>query len=199
MGRDVQRFFGQDVQCILTMPILEGLDGIDKMSKSKNNYIGLKDEATQMFGKIMSVSDELMWRYIDLLTFKSDSEKKKLKQSVLEGLNPKNIKIELALNSERFYDRGTALKVANDFEERFRNNKIPEFIDEKVFKGKDFDIVFLLKNTGLVRSTSDAFRSIQQGAVRVDGQKVIERELVLKNGSYVLQVGKRNFIRVRVE
>ena len=200
MGRDVQRFFGQDVQCILTMPILEGLDGVDKMSKSKNNYVGLKDDADQMFGKIMSVSDELMWRYIDLLTFKSDSEKKKLKQSVLEGLNPKNIKIELASDIvERFYNRVTALKVANDFEERFKNNKIPEFIDEKVFKGKEFDIVFLLKNTGLVRSTSDAFRSIQQGAVRVDGQKVIKRELVLKNGCYVLQVGKRNFIRVRVE
>ena len=200
MGRDVQRFFGQDVQCILTMPILEGLDGVDKMSKSKNNYVGLKDDADQMYGKIMSLSDELMWRYIDLLTFKSDNEKKKLEQSVLEGLNPKNIKIELASDIvERFYDRETALKVANDFEERFKNNKIPEFIDEKVFKGKEFDIVFLLKNTGLARSTSDAFRSIQQGAVRVDGQKVIERELVLKNGCYVLQVGKRNFIRVRVE
>ena len=200
MGRDVQRFFGQDVQCILTMPILEGLDGVDKMSKSKNNYVGLKDDADQMFGKIMSLSDELMWRYIDLLTFKSDSEKKKLKQSVLEGLNPKNIKIELASDIvERFYDRETALKVANDFEERFKNNKIPESIEEKVFKGEGFDIVFLLKNTGLVRSTSDAFRSIQQGAVRVDGQKVLERELVLKNGCYVLQVGKRSFIRVRVE
>merc|ERR1711991_1046130 len=127
MGRDVQRFFGQDAQCILTMPILEGLDGIDKMSKSKNNYIGLKDEADQMFGKIMSLSDELMWRYIDLLTFKSNSEKKKLKQDVLEGQNPKNIKIGLASDIvERFYDRVTALKVANDFEERFKNNKIPE-------------------------------------------------------------------------
>lgn len=200
MGRDVQRFFGQDVQCILTMPILEGLDGVDKMSKSKNNYVGLKDDADQMFGKIMSVSDELMWRYIDLLTFKSDSEKKKLKQSVLEGLNPKNIKIELAVDIvERFYDRGTALKVANEFEERFKNNKIPESIEEKVFKGEGFDIIFLLKNTGLVRSTSDAFRSIQQGSVRVNGQKVLERELVLKNGCYVLQVGKRSFIRVRVE
>ena len=200
MGRDVQRFFGKDVQCILTMPILEGLDGVDKMSKSKNNYVGLKDDADQMYGKIMSLSDELMWRYIDLLTFKSDNEKKKLRQSVSDGLNPKNIKIELASDIvERFYDRKTALKVANDFQERFKNNKIPEFIDEKVFKGKDFDIVFLLKNTGLARSTSDAFRSIQQGAVRVDGQKVIERELVLKNGCYVLQVGKRNFIRVRVE
>jgi len=200
MGRDVQRFFGQEVQCILTMPILEGLDGVDKMSKSKNNYVGLKDDADQMFGKIMSLSDELMWRYIDLLTTKSDGEKKKLKQGVLEGLNPKNIKIELASEIvERFYDREIALKVANDFEERFKNNKIPEVIDEKVFKGRDFDIVFLLKNTGLVRSTSDAFRSIQQGAVRVDGQKVIERGLVLKNGRYVLQVGKRNFIRVRVE
>ena len=200
MGRDVQRFFGQDVQCILTMPILEGLDGVDKMSKSKNNYVGLKDDADQMYGKIMSLSDELMWRYIDLLTFKSDNEKKKLRQSILDGLNPKNIKIELASDIvERFYDRETALKVANDFQERFKNNKIPEFIDEKVFKGKGFDIVFLLKNTGLARSTSDAFRSIQQGAVRVDGQKVIERELVLKNGCYVLQVGKRNFIRVRVE
>ena len=200
MGRDVQRFFGQDVQCILTMPILEGLDGVDKMSKSKNNYVGLKDDADQMFGKIMSLSDELMWRYIDLLTFKSDSEKKKLKQSVLEGLNPKNIKIELATDIvERFYDRGTALKVANEFEERFKNNKIPESIEEKVFKGKGFDIIFLLKNTGLVRSTSDAFRSIQQGSVRVNGQKVLERELVLKNGCYVLQVGKRSFIRVRVE
>ena len=200
MGRDVQRFFGQDVQCILTMPILEGLDGVDKMSKSKNNYVGLKDDADQMFGKIMSVSDELMWRYIDLLTFKSDSEKKKLKRSVLEGQNPKNIKIEFASDIvERFYNRETALKVAIDFEERFKNNKIPESIDEKVFKGEGFDIVFLLKNTGLVRSTSDAFRSIQQGAVRVDGQKVFERELVLKNGCYVLQVGKRSFIRVRVE
>ena len=200
MGRDVQRFFGQDVQCILTMPILEGLDGVDKMSKSKNNYIGLKDEADQMFGKIMSLSDELMWRYIDLLTFKRESEKKKLKQSVLEGQNPKNIKVKLASDIvERFYNRETALKVANDFEERFKNNKIPESIDEKVFKGESFDIVFLLKNTGLVRSTSDAFRSIQQGAVRVDGQKVLERELVLKNGCYVLQVGKRSFIRVRVE
>ncbi|MDA9689173.1 tyrosine--tRNA ligase [Betaproteobacteria bacterium] len=199
MGRDVQRFFGQDVQCILTMPILEGLDGVDKMSKSKNNYIGLKDEADQMFGKIMSVSDELMWRYIDLLTFKSDSEKKKLKQSISQGQNPKNIKIELASDIvERFYNRETALKVANDFEERFKNNKIPESIDEKVFEGESFDIVFLLKNTGLVRSTSDAFRSIQQGAVRVDGQKVLERELVLKKGCYVLQVGKRSFIRVRV-
>ncbi|MEL0254837.1 MAG: tyrosine--tRNA ligase [Burkholderiaceae bacterium] len=200
MGRDVQRFFGQEVQCILTMPILEGLDGVDKMSKSKNNYVGLKDDADQMFGKIMSLSDELMWRYIDLLTFKSDSEKKKLKQSVLEGLNPKNIKIELAVDIvERFYDRGTALKVANEFEERFKNNKIPESIEEKVFKGEGFDIIFLLKNTGLVRSTSDAFRSIQQGSVRVNGQKVLERELVLKNGCYVLQVGKRSFIRVRVE
>ena len=200
MGRDVQRFFGQDVQCILTMPILEGLDGVDKMSKSKNNYVGLKDDADQMFGKIMSLSDELMWRYIDLLTFKSDIEKKKLKQSVLEGLNPKNIKTELAVDIvERFYDRGTALKVANEFEERFKNNKIPESIEEKVFKGKGFDIIFLLKNTGLVRSTSDAFRSIQQGSVRVNGQKVLERELVLKNGCYVLQVGKRSFIRVRVE
>ena len=200
MGRDVQRFFGQEAQCILTMPILEGLDGVDKMSKSKNNYVGLKDDADQMFGKIMSLSDELMWRYMDLLTFKSDSEKKKLKQSVLEGLNPKNIKIELAFDIvERFYDRGTARKVANDFEERFKNNKIPESIEEKVFKGEGFDIVFLLKNTGLVRSTSDAFRSIQQGAVRVDGQKVLERELILKNGCYVLQVGKRSFIRVRVE
>ena len=148
-------FLDRTSSVFLTMPILEGLDGVDKMSKSKNNYVGLKDDADQMYGKIMSLSDELMWRYIDLLTFKSDNEKKKLRQSILDGLNPKNIKIELASDIvERFYNRETALKVANDFEERFKNNKIPEFIDEKVFKGKYLKMVFLLKNTGLARSTS---------------------------------------------
>ncbi len=200
MGRDVQRFFGQNCQCILTMPILEGLDGVDKMSKSKNNYIGLKDKPEDMFGKLMSVSDELMWRYIDLLTFKSEDEKTKLKQSVSDGFNPKNIKIELATEIvTRFYNRETAQKAARDFEDRFKNNKIPNSIIEKVFIGEQFDIIFLLKNTGLASSTSSAIRSIKQGSVRIDGQKVLEGAHSLKKGSYVLQVGKRSFIRVKVQ
>ena len=199
MGRDLQRNFNQEPQCVITMPILEGLDGIEKMSKTKGNHVALSDTPTEMFGKLMSISDDLMWRFIDLLTFRDDREIQDLKRKVSSGFNPKDLKVEFASEIvERFHGKTSACAAVNDFEARFKKNQLPENMNEKTFSGKSFDLIFLLKNTGLVKSTSDGFRSIEQGAVKVDGHKVLERNTKFGAGDYILQVGKRRFIKVLV-
>ena len=199
MGRELQRDFGQEAQCILTMPILEGLDGIEKMSKSKNNYIGLTEPPDEMFGKIMSLSDSLMWRYIDLLSLQSKKDIEKIKEQTKEGLNPRDVKSSFALEIvERFYNKKTAKNALQEFETRFKYNKTPKDLFEKSFFGEEFDLIYLLKNTGLVVSSSEGFRLIKQGGVRIDGEKLIDRNAKLKKGSYVLQVGKRKVIKIKI-
>jgi tyrosyl-tRNA synthetase len=199
MGRELQRDFSQKAQCILTMPILEGLDGIEKMSKSKKNYIALTDSPDEMYGKIMSVSDDLMWRYMELLSLQSKKELNNIKKKSSEGLNPRDIKSNFALEIvERFHSKTAANSALEDFEKRFKLNELPTNLQEKFFNGDEFDLIFLLKNSGLVISSSEGFRLIQQGGIKINGEKVINRNTKLKKGSYVLQVGKRKIIKVKI-
>ncbi len=202
VGRQLQAAYGQKPQVILTMPILEGLDGVQKMSKSLNNYIGINDEPNDMFGKIMSISDELMWRYFELLSFRPMTEIKAFKTEVEAGSNPRDIKFKLAEEIiTRFHD-GAAAKVAQaDFINRFSKNAIPDEMPEFQLQTEDDQIAigYALKQTNLCSSTSEAFRMIDQGAVKIGGEKVLERDTNLAAGStYVLQVGKRKFARVTI-
>jgi len=203
VGRDLQKEDGQEPQVILTMPILEGLDGVQKMSKSLNNYIGITDEPTEMFGKIMSISDELMWRYFELLSFRAAREISGLKASVGEGANPRDIKMELADEIiTRFHSPNAAQAARDDFINRFRHGQIPEDMPEldiSVEQG-GISIATLLKQANLTSSTSEALRMISQGAVRVEGEKISDKETRLASGnSYVVQVGKRKFVRVTLK
>lgn len=202
VGRELQRQYGQDPQVILTMPILEGLDGVQKMSKSLNNYIGINDQPGDMFGKIMSISDDLMWRYFELLSFKGLDEIEGWKKDVGEGLNPRDVKFKLALEIvERFHSESDAKAAHQEFINRFRKGAMPEDIPEVSLQseGGAIPIANLLKNAGLTQSTSDAIRMIRQGAVKIDAEKIEDTKLVIMSGStQIYQVGKRRFARVTV-
>jgi tyrosyl-tRNA synthetase len=200
VGRQMQQDYGQEPQVVLTMPLLEGLDGVQKMSKSLGNYIGITDAPGDMFGKLMSVSDELMWRYFELLSFRTLEDIRALKQRVEEGLNPRDAKFELALELvERFHNGDAARAAKEEFIARFREGAMPDEMPELSLPSKDgsLGIAHLLKEAGLVSSTSEAFRMIKQGAVRIDGVKVEDRGLEIDAGSTcIYQVGKRKFSRV---
>ncbi len=200
MGRTLQGHYGKPQQCTLTMPILEGLDGVQKMSKSLNNYIGIKDEPNDMFGKVMSVSDELMWRYYELLSFESLESIEALKQAVTVGENPRNIKVKLALELiTRFHSEEAAQKALKDFETKFSKNAIPDEMPEFTFSG-EMPLVSLLKEAGLLSSTSEGHRMAKQGAIKIDGEKNSDgRQLILVGTTAVYQVGKRKFARVSVK
>ena len=202
MGRQLQQAFEQKPQVVLTMPLLEGLDGINKMSKSLDNYIGITDAPEEMFGKLMSVSDDLMWRYFELLSFRPINEINGLQSRVESGENPRDIKFELALELVgRFHSQSAADKAKDSFINRFRNNELPEDLEEiqLAAAGGALGIGHALQQAGLVASTSEAFRMIKQGAVKLDGHKVEDRNMELQSGtSCVLQVGKRRVARVRL-
>jgi len=200
MGRELQKEEKQRPQTVLMMPLLEGLDGVQKMSKSLNNYIGITDAPNDMFGKVMSVSDELMWRYYDLLSFRPLEDIAQLKQQVADGTNPRDIKILLAKEIiERFHDADAAEQAHQDFIQRFQKNAIPDDMPEVslTLDGEGFAIANLLKEAKLVASTSEAMRMIKQGAVKIDGEKVADAKLTVTDaGTAVYQVGKRKFARV---
>jgi tyrosyl-tRNA synthetase len=202
VGRQLQQDFEQDPQVVLTMPLLEGLDGVQKMSKSLGNYVGITDAPGEMFGKLMSVSDELMWRYFELLSFRSIDDIAGLGRRVTEGLNPRDAKFELASELvERFHGPAAAAEAKDEFIARFQQGAMPEDMPEVTLEGSDgrLGIAHLLKAAGLVTSTSEAFRMIKQGAVRIDGVRIDDRALVVDAGSTcVYQVGKRKFSRVSV-
>jgi len=200
VGRQLQQDFGQPQQIVLTMPLLEGLDGVQKMSKSLGNYIGITDPAGEMFGKIMSISDVLMWRYFELLSFRTLEDIADVKQRVGEGMNPRDAKFELALEVvERFHDVKAADAAKDEFVARFQQGAMPDEMPELELASKDgkLGIGHLLKDAGLVSSTSEAFRMIKQGAVRIDGERVEDRALEIAAGTKsIFQVGKRKFARV---
>lgn len=199
MGRELQKNAGKEPQVILTMPILEGLDGVQKMSKSLNNYIGIDDAPDEMFGKIMSVSDGLMWRYLELLSFESLETIASWKTEVEQGENPRNIKFRLADEIiTRFHSQEAAQQAQQNFINRFAKNQIPDEMDEFSFD-QGIKIANLLKEAGLVNSTSDAFRMIKQGAAKIDGEKITDRNLEPEAGEAVYQVGKRKFARITIK
>jgi tyrosyl-tRNA synthetase len=203
VGRQLQEAYGQEPQVVLTMPILEGLDGVQKMSKSLNNYIGITDAPEEMFGKIMSISDDLMWRYFELLSFRPMSEIENFRRQVEEGMNPRDIKFLLGEEIvARFHDRAAAEKARQAFIDRFRKGAMPEDMPEVELQARGEDglpIANMLKEAGLVTSTSEAYRMLKQGAVRLDGERVEDRNRVLPPGSEVIaQVGKRRFARVKI-
>ena len=196
MGRHLQQEYGQEPQCILTMPLLEGLDGVDKMSKSKNNYIGIAEDANTMFAKVLSISDDLMWRWYTLLSFKSMTEIEALKTQVAGGLNPKQAKVMLAKEiTTRFHSAAAADAAEQDFIHRSKGG-VPEEIAEVALSGAPLGIAQLLKSAGLAPSTSEANRLIDGGGVRIDSSAVSDKGLKLEAGTYVVQVGKRKFARV---
>ena len=200
VGRELQKQYGQESQVIITMPLLEGLDGVNKMSKSLGNYVGIADAPGDMFGKLMSISDELMWRYIELLSFESLETIRGWKRDVDAGGNPREVKVRFAQEIiTRFHDRRAADAALEDFESRFRHGGVPEDLVEQVMHvpGADAAIAQVLKSAGVCPSTSDAHRMIEQGGVRVNGEKVSDKSLRLTAGvTYVLQVGKRKFAKV---
>lgn len=202
MGRELQKQAGQKPQVVMMLPLLEGLDGVKKMSKSLGNYIGIKENPNDMFGKIMSISDELMWRYFELLSFKSEEEIEGLKQQVRGGTNPRDVKFLLAQEIiERFHDEAAAAAAREEFVNRFKHGAMPEDMPEVSVNAVEGEILIgaLLKEAKLVASTSDAMRMIKQGAVKIDGKKVEDTKLVIKAGAEaVFQVGKRRFARVVV-
>jgi len=196
VGRELQKHYGQSPQCILMMPLLEGLDGVNKMSKSLGNYVGIAEPPKEIFGKLMSVSDELMWRYYDLLSFRGNDEIAKLKREVADGRNPRDIKVLLAQEIvARFHSQKDAEEALADFEARFQRGAMPDEMPEvSVAAGP---VAQVLKAAGLVASTSEALRMIDGGGVRVDGEKVSDKGLVFQAGNtIVMQVGKRKFARV---
>jgi tyrosyl-tRNA synthetase len=203
MGRELQKSQGQKQQTVLMMPLLEGLDGVQKMSKSLNNYIGITDAPNEMFGKVMSISDELMWRYYELLSFRPIAEIDDLKSEVESGKNPRDVKIALAQELiARFHSQDDADAALQDFIQRFQKNAIPDDMPELSISlpADGLAIGNLLKLAGLVNSTSDAMRMIKQGAVKIDGEKVEDTRMMLQaTGESVYQVGKRKFARVTLQ
>jgi tyrosyl-tRNA synthetase len=196
VGRELQKDYGQEQQCILTMPLLEGLDGVDKMSKSKGNYIGITEPANTMFGKLMSISDVMMWRYYELLSFRSLEEIARLKQEVADGRNPRDAKV--ALGQEivtRFHSASAAEEALTDFVNRSKGG-IPDDVEEISVAGAPLGVGQLLKQTNLCASTAEGLRMVDQGGVRIDGAVVSDRMVKLDAGTFVLQVGKRKFARV---
>ncbi|MEK9867076.1 MAG: tyrosine--tRNA ligase [Betaproteobacteria bacterium] len=203
VGRELQRDAGQEPQCILTMPLLEGLDGVNKMSKSLNNYVGIEDAPTDMFGKLMSISDDLMWRYIELLSFQSIAQMSTWKNEVNDGRNPRDIKVLFAQEIvSRFHDKQSAEAALADFELKFQRGGIPDDVEEFTFDAQDgiFPVVLALKQSGLASSSSEAIRAIQQGGVRVNGEKISDRNAAIDSGeSVILQHGKRKFAKIFVK
>ena len=201
VGRELQRHYGQEPQCILTMPLLEGLDGVEKMSKSKNNYIGITEAPAEMFGKVMSVSDALMWRWYDLLSMRGNDEIVQLKRECEGGRNPRDAKVLLAREIvTRFHSEHAADAAEAEFVARFRGGEAPADMPEVSVAaiGGAIGVAPLLKQAQLVPSTSEAVRNIEQGGVKIDGDKVADRALQLAPGTYVVQVGKRKWARVTV-
>jgi tyrosyl-tRNA synthetase len=202
VGRQLQQDFGQTPQIVMTTPLLEGLDGVDKMSKSKGNYIGITEPPGEIFGKLMKISDEMMWRYYELLSFRTLDDIADLKQRVADGLNPRDAKFELGLEIvERFHDATAAEAAKADFIARFQQGAMPDEMPELSLDATDgqLGIAHLLKAAGLVSSTSDAFRMIKQGAVRIDGERIEDRSLQVEAGTtHIYQVGRRRFARVSV-
>ena len=198
VGRELQRIYGQERQIVITMPLLEGTDGKEKMSKSLGNYIGITEPASEMFGKLMRISDELMWRYIDLLSFESPGRKEAWKKETRLGANPRNIKVTFAKEIvARFHSQGAAQKAEADFDARFRDGELPQDMPETTVS--ETAILKILKSAGLVPSTNEATRMIEQGAVKVNGEKVSDKNLSFRRGeTLVVQVGKRKVARVRV-
>ncbi|MCW0205458.1 tyrosine--tRNA ligase [Achromobacter veterisilvae] len=199
VGRELQKEYGQEPQCILTMPLLVGTDGVEKMSKSKGNYIGISESPDSMFGKLMSISDTLMWRYFELLSFRSLEDIAALKQEIDGGRNPRDAKVMLAQEIvTRFHSAKAAEDALAAFEARFRDGAIPEDIPEVNIGGAPVGILKLLREAGLVASGSEAQRNVEQGGVRVNGDRVEDKSLQLPAGTYVVQVGKRKFARVNL-
>jgi tyrosyl-tRNA synthetase len=203
VGRELQRDFGQEPQCILTMPLLEGLDGVDKMSKSKGNYIGITESPPSMFGKLMSISDTLMWRYYELLSFRSLADIAKLRRECEEGRNPRDAKVMLAQEIvARFHSPADADGALAEFEARFRDGAMPENMPEVTLVAGDagLPIAQLAKQAGLVESTSEALRLIAQRGLKVDGEVVADKALAVGRGAtVVVQAGKRKFARVTLK
>jgi len=202
LGREVQKFYGKEPQVIFTLPLLEGLDGDKKMSKSLGNYIAIEDSQNEIFGKIMSISDELMWRYFELLSFKKQEEINKLKKSQKEGLNPRDIKFLLAEEIvDRFHGEGFGNKAKEEFKSRFQQGNSPSEIKEIEIKlmEKDISLPKILKEAGMVSSTSEALRLIKQGGVRIEGEKILDSKYKInQNSSLLYQVGKRKFFRIKI-
>ena len=200
VGRQLQQDYGQEPQVVMTTPLLEGLDGVQKMSKSLGNYVGITEPPGEMFGKLMSISDDLMWRYFEVLSFRSLDDITNLRKRVGDGMNPRDVKFELAMEIvARFHDAGAADAAKQEFIARFREGAMPEDMPELTLEaeGGTLGIAHLLKSAGLVSSTSEAFRMIKQGAVRIDGERVEDRSLTIDAGSTnVYQVGRRRFARV---
>ncbi len=203
MGRHLQEVYGQEPQVVLTMPLLEGLDGVNKMSKSMGNYIGITDAPEEMFGKIMSISDELMWRYFDLLSFRSNAELANMKQAVVEGRNPRDAKFDLGMELvARFHDAGAAVNARDAFIARFQKGATPENIKKIVvtIATPGIGLNVLIKQAGLAASSNVAARLIEQGAVRLDGERVTNIKTIVDAGTVLmLQVGKREFAEITVE
>jgi len=202
VGRELQKHYGQAPQVVMTLPILEGLDGVQKMSKSLGNYVGIHEPPDEMFGKLMSISDELMWRYFELLSFESGAILAVWRREIEEGANPRDVKFRLAQEVvARFHDPAAAAKAQENFIARFQKGAMPEEMPEIELPATDkgYPLANLLKDAGLASSTSEALRLIDQGAVRLDGQRIEDRGLLIAKGaSHVCQVGKRRFARVRI-
>jgi tyrosyl-tRNA synthetase len=201
VGRELQKDWGQEPQVILTMPLLEGLDGVNKMSKSLGNYVGITEPPGEIFGKLMSISDTLMWRYIELLSFQPAEVVHRWRAEIEGGRNPREIKVTFAREIvERFHGRAAAAKAEADFDARFREGALPEDMPEITVPGGagGSPIAQVLKQAGLTPSTSEALRMIEQGGVRIDGERLGDKALKLARGTYVLQVGKRKFARVTI-
>ena len=202
VGRELQRQYGQEPQCILTMPLLVGLDGVQKMSKSKKNYIGITDPANDMFGKVMSITDDLMWNWYDLLSLRSNAEIAQLKKECAEGRNPRDAKVLLAREIiERFHDKAAADAAEAEFNARFQKGAVPNDIKDVTVAAPtgEIGIMQLIKAAGLAPSNAEAGRNIDQGGVRIDGESVRDRTLKIQSGAeFVLQVGKRRWARVKV-
>lgn len=202
MGRELQRQYGHEPQVVMMMPILEGTDGVQKMSKSLNNYIGITEPPNEMFGKIMSISDELMWRYFSLLSFRTKTEVDKLRREAAEGKNPRDIKFLLAQEIvQRFHSPSAAATALADFIQRFQKHAQPDDLQELEFKvdASGVMIANLLKMAGMTSSTTESMRMIKQGAVKIDAHKVEDSKLIIQKGTeHVYQVGKRRFARIKV-
>lgn len=202
MGRELQKQHNQETQIVLMMPLLEGLDGVNKMSKSLGNYIGIAEPATEIFGKVMSISDDLMWRYFDLVSLRTTEEINDLKEAVTNGENPRNVKVKLAMEIvARFHSEEDAQKALADFETKFKRNEIPDDLVEQelIILGESIVLNVLLKQSNLVASSSEGIRMIDQGGVKIDGEKVTDKNYVLTKGSsFVVQVGKRKFAKLKL-
>ncbi len=202
MGRELQKHFGHEPQVVMMTPLIEGLDGVKKMSKSLNNYVGINEPAEMMFGKLMSISDDLMWRYIDVLSFKTKTEIAKIKQTVADGVNPRDVKINFAKEIvTRFHDQGQAEVVHQAFVERFQNKIVPDDLETaNVSYDELINIAQLLKQVDLTASTSEAIRLIKQGAVKIDGEKIADPALILApNQTYIIHVGKRRLAKLYLQ